>query len=42
VSAITLLAGVEPVLTASSSASGAATLLSGWNMSASMGDVSPQ
>lgn len=38
VSAITLLAGVEPVLTASSSAAGAATLLSGWNMSASMGD----
>lgn len=42
VSAITLLAGVEPVLTASSSASGAATLLSGWNMSASMGDAASQ
>ena len=42
VSAITLLAGVEPVLTASSSASGAATLLSGWNMSASMGDAAAQ
>lgn len=42
VSAITLLAGVEPVLTASPSASGAATLLSGWNMSASMGDAGPQ
>jgi hypothetical protein len=42
VSAITLLAGVEPVLTASSSASGAATLLSGWNMSASMGDAGTQ
>lgn len=42
VSAITLLAGVEPVLTASSSASGAATLLSGWNMSESMGDAGPQ
>ena len=39
VSAITVLAGVEPVLTASSSAAGAATLLSGWNMSASMGDA---
>jgi len=42
VSAITLLAGVEPVLTASSNASGAATLLSGWNMSASMGDAASQ
>jgi Domain of unknown function (DUF5666) len=42
VSAITLLAGVEPVLTASSSASGAATLLSGWNMSESMGDAGTQ
>jgi hypothetical protein len=42
VSAITLLAGVEPVLTASSSASSAATLLSGWNMSASMGDAGSQ
>lgn len=42
VSAITLLAGVEPVLTASSSASGAATLLSGWNMSESMGDAGSQ
>ena len=42
VNAITLLAGVEPVLTASSSASGAATLLSGWNMSASMGDAASQ
>lgn len=42
VNAITLLAGVEPVLTASSNASSAATLLSGWNMSASMGDAGPQ
>ena len=42
VSAITLLAGVEPVLTASPSATGAATLLSGWNMSASMGDAATQ
>ncbi|HLJ30003.1 MAG TPA: DUF5666 domain-containing protein [Candidatus Angelobacter sp.] len=42
VSVITLLAGVEPVLTASSNASGAATLLSGWNMSASMGDAGSQ
>lgn len=42
VSAITLLAGVEPVLTASPNASGAATLLSGWNMSESMGDAGSQ
>jgi Domain of unknown function (DUF5666) len=42
VSAITLLAGVEPVLTASSNASSAASLLSGWNMSAAMGDAGPQ
>lgn len=42
VSAITLLAGVEPVLTASPTAGGAATLLSGWNMSASMGDAASQ
>lgn len=42
VSAITLLAGVEPVLTASSNAGSAATLLSGWNMSASMGDAPSQ
>lgn len=41
VSAITLLAGVEPVLTASN-ASSAATLLSGWNMSESMGEGAPQ
>jgi hypothetical protein len=42
VNAITLLAGVEPVLTASSSAGSAASLLSGWNMSQSMGDTGPQ
>lgn len=41
VSAITLLAGVEPVLTASSSASSAATLLSGWNLSAPGGEGGP-
>lgn len=42
VSAITLLAGVEPLLAASSNASGAATLLSGWNLSSSMGDAPAQ
>lgn len=39
---ITLLAGVEPVLTAASSAGSAASLLSGWNMSAGQGDAGPQ
>ena len=34
VSAITLLSGVEPILTASPNAAGAAALLSGWNLSA--------
>lgn len=34
VAAITLLGGVEPILTASPNASGAAALLSGWNLSA--------
>jgi hypothetical protein len=42
VNAITLLAGVEPVLTASANASSAASLLSGWNMSQSMGEGGPQ
>jgi hypothetical protein len=41
VNAITLLAGVEPLLTASN-ASGAATLLSGWNLSSSTGDAPAQ
>jgi hypothetical protein len=34
VAAITLLSGVEPILTASPDASGAAALLNGWNLSA--------
>ena len=34
VSTITLLSGVEPILTASPNASGAAALLNGWNLSA--------
>lgn len=34
VAAITLLSGVEPILTASPNASGAAALLNGWNLSA--------
>lgn len=37
VSAITLLSGVEPILTASPNASSAATLLSGWNLGAPTG-----
>ena len=32
--AITLLSGVEPILTASPNGMGAAALLSGWNLSA--------
>jgi hypothetical protein len=40
VTAITLLSGVEPILT--SNASGAAALLSGWNLSAPAGDAGPQ
>lgn len=40
VTAITLLSGVEPILT--SNASGAAALLNGWNLSAPTGDVGPQ
>jgi hypothetical protein len=34
VTAITLLSGVEPILTASPNGMGAAALLSGWNLSA--------
>jgi Domain of unknown function (DUF5666) len=40
VTAITLLSGVEPILT--SNASGAAALLNGWNLSAPSGDMGPQ
>lgn len=37
--ALTLVAGVEPILTASPTGSGAAALLSSWNMSAPAGDT---
>jgi hypothetical protein len=37
--AVTLVAGVEPILTASPTGSGAAALLSSWNMSAPSGDT---
>ncbi|HYL93235.1 MAG TPA: DUF5666 domain-containing protein [Alphaproteobacteria bacterium] len=40
--AITLLSGVEPILTASPNAAGAAQLLSGWNLSAPGGDAGSQ
>lgn len=43
VTAITLLSGVEPILTASPNGMGAAALLSGWNLSApGGGDAGPQ
>ncbi len=43
VTAITLLSGVEPILTASPNGAGAAALLSGWNLSApGGGDAGPQ
>jgi hypothetical protein len=42
VTAITLLSGVEPILTASPSISGAAQLLSGWNLSSPGGEGGPQ
>jgi len=42
VTAITLLAGVEPILTASPNGSSAAALFSGWNMGAPGGDAGPQ
>ncbi len=38
VTAITLLSGVEPILTASPNASGAAALLNGWNLSGPPGE----
>jgi hypothetical protein len=42
VTAITLLGGVEPILTASPNGSSAAALFSGWNMGAPGGDAGPQ
>jgi len=42
VTAITLLSGVEPILTASPNGLGAAALLSGWNLSAPGGGEGPQ
>ena len=42
VTAITLLSGVEPILTASPNGASAAALLSGWNLSApGGGDSAP-
>jgi hypothetical protein len=40
--AITLLSGVEPILTSSPDGMSAAALLSGWNLSAPGGDAGPQ
>ena len=40
--AITLLSGVEPILTASPNGMSAAALLSGWNLSAPGGEAGPQ
>jgi hypothetical protein len=40
--AITLLGGVEPILTASPNGMGAAALFSGWNMGTPGGDAGPQ
>lgn len=42
VTAITLLSGVEPILTASPNGMSAAALLSGWNLSAPAGDAGSQ
>lgn len=42
VTAITLLGGVEPILTASPNGMSAAALLSGWNLSAPGGEGGPQ
>ena len=42
VTAITLLGGVEPILTASPNGMSAAALFSGWNLGAPGGDVGPQ
>jgi hypothetical protein len=39
VTAITLLSGVEPILTASPNGSGAASLLSPWSLGSSPGDA---
>jgi hypothetical protein len=42
VTAITVLGGVEPILTASPNGMGAAALFSGWNMGAPGGEGGPQ
>ena len=42
VTAITLLGGVEPILTASPNGSSAAALFSGWNLGTPGGDAGPQ
>lgn len=42
VTAITLLSGVEPILTAAPNGMGAAQLLSGWNLSSPGGEGGPQ
>jgi Domain of unknown function (DUF5666) len=42
VTAITLLGGVEPILTASPNGMGAAALFSGWSLGAPGGDAGPQ
>ena len=42
VTAITLLGGVEPILTASPNGSSAAALFSGWNLGSPGGDAGPQ
>jgi hypothetical protein len=42
VTAITLLGGVEPILTASPNGMSAAALFSGWNLGAPGGDAGPQ
>ena len=41
VTAVTLLGGVEPILTASPNGSSAAALFSGWNLGAPAGDAGP-
>jgi hypothetical protein len=40
--AVTLLGGVEPILTASPNGMSAAALFSGWNLGAPAGDAGPQ
>jgi hypothetical protein len=42
VTAITLLGGVEPILTASPNGMSAAALFSGWNLGAPGGEAGPQ